>query len=83
VELPDHQKGLIVLSVERGGPAATAGVLIGDVLLALGGRATADTDEVQMALEAHGVGKSVEASVLRGGASRTVAIVIGERPRRS
>lgn len=83
VDLPDHQKGLIVLSVEPGGPAATAGILIGDILLALGGRATADTEEVQIALESHGVGKSVEATVLRGGASRTIAIVIGERPRRS
>ena len=83
VELPDHQKGLIVLSVEPGGPAATAGVLIGDILLALGGHATADTEEVQMALESHGVGKSVDATVLRGGDSRSVAIVIGERPRRS
>ena len=83
VELPDHQKGLIVLSVEPGGPAATAGILIGDILLALGGRATADTDDVQIALEAHGVGKSAEATVQRGGASRQVAIVIGERPRRN
>jgi S1-C subfamily serine protease len=83
VELPDHQKGLIVLSVEPGGPAATAGVLIGDILLALGGRSTADTDDVQAALESHGVGKSAQATLLRGGASRNIEVVIGERPRRS
>jgi S1-C subfamily serine protease len=83
VELPDHQKGLIVLSVEQDGPAAKAGVLIGDILLALGGRATADTDDVQAALESHGVGKNVEATVLRGGTSRNIEVVIGERPRRS
>jgi S1-C subfamily serine protease len=83
VELPDHQKGLIVLSVEPAGPAANAGILIGDILLALGGRATADTDDVQVALEAYGVGRKVEATVLRGGTSQSVAINIGERPRRS
>ena len=83
VELPDHQKGLIVLSVEPGGPAAAAGVLIGDILMSLGGRAAADTEDVQAALEAHGVGQNVEATVLRGGASQTVTFKIGERPRRS
>jgi S1-C subfamily serine protease len=83
VELPDHQKGLIVLSLEPQGPAAQAGVLIGDVLVSLGGAAVADTDDVQTALEAHGVGRAIEAQVVRGGASRALSITIGERPRRS
>ena len=83
VELPDHQKGLIVLSLEPEGPAAKAGMLIGDILIALGERASADTDDVQLALEAHGVGRNVEATVLRGGAARKIAVTIGERPGRS
>jgi S1-C subfamily serine protease len=83
VELPDHQKGLIVLSLEPGGPAAKAGVLIGDILLSLGDRTTVEVDDVQAALETRGVGQSVEAAVLRGGASRSLPIVIGERPPRS
>jgi len=83
VELPDHQKGLIVLSLEPEGPAALAGVLIGDVLVALGGIAVADTDDIQTVLEKHGVGRAIEVAVVRGGASRSVSITIGERPRRS
>ena len=55
-ELPDHQKGLIVVSLEPEGPAAKAGVLIGDILLALGGVQVSDTDDLQGALESHGVG---------------------------
>src|SRR5690242_5641075 len=51
VELPDHQNGLIVLSVEPGGPAAKAGVLIGDVLVALDGSNVGDTDDIQSVLE--------------------------------
>src|SRR5215470_2346231 len=39
VELPDHHKGLIVLSLEPAGPAAKAGVLIGDIVVQLGGKA--------------------------------------------
>jgi S1-C subfamily serine protease len=83
VELPDHLKGLIVLSVEPGGPAATAGVLIGDVVMALDGRAVPDTDDIQTVLESHAVGQKIEAELRRGGIAQKVAIMIGERPRRS
>lgn len=82
VELPDHHKGLIVLSLEPEGPAARAGVLIGDVLTSLGGSPVADTDDIQAVLEGHAVGQSVPAGVSRGGVSQSIAITIGERPRR-
>ncbi|HEY2014154.1 MAG TPA: S1C family serine protease [Bryobacteraceae bacterium] len=81
VELPDHHKGLIVLSLAPEGPAATAGVLIGDILVSLGGKPVEDTDDIQAVLESHPVGQGVEAGVLRGGVSRNVTIAVGERPR--
>jgi len=83
VELPDHQKGLIVLSLEPEGPAAKAGVLIGDIFATLSGAEVAGTEEVQRVLERHRPGESVEARVWRGGQERTLAIAIGERPKRS
>ncbi|HXB72124.1 MAG TPA: S1C family serine protease [Candidatus Acidoferrales bacterium] len=82
VELPDHQKGLIVLSLEPEGPSAKAGVLIGDILVRLGGTAVSETEEIQLVMEGHAVGQAVEAEVLRGGVSRKIAITVGERPRR-
>jgi S1-C subfamily serine protease len=82
VDLPDHQKGLLVVSLEPEGPAAKAGALIGDILLSLGGKSVAETDDLQGALEEHGVGKSVDVGVRRGGAAAKLAVVIGERPRR-
>jgi S1-C subfamily serine protease len=82
VELPDHQKGLIVLSLEPAGPAAKAGVLIGDILVSLGGTAVSDTEDIQLVLEKYPVGQAVEAEVLRGGVSQKIAIAVGERPRR-
>jgi S1-C subfamily serine protease len=82
VELPDHHKGLIVLSVEAGGPAAQAGVLVGDIFVSLGGKTVADTDDVQLALETVGVGQTIEAGLLRGGDPTRIAIVVGERQRR-
>jgi len=81
VELPDHHKGLIVLSLAPDGPAAKAGVLIGDILVSLGGSPVADTDDIQGVLESHPVGQEVEAGILRGGASRNLTVTVGERPR--
>ncbi len=82
VELPDHHKGLIVLSLGENGPAAKAGVLVGDILVSLDGTAVADPEDVQNLVEARAVGQKIEAGVIRGGAPRTVEVVLGERPRR-
>lgn len=82
VELPDHQKALIVLSLAPDGPAVAAGLLLGDILVTLGGAAVADTDDIQSALESRPVGQPVEAGILRGGVAQTIAITVGERPRR-
>jgi S1-C subfamily serine protease len=82
VELPDHQKGLIVLSLQPEGPAAQAGVLIGDVLVSLGGAAVNDTDDIQAVLERYAVGQTIPAGLVRGGAALGIGVAIGERPRR-
>jgi len=96
IPLPEHLKarpgwtwgqagdpgGLIVLSVEREGPAGRAGIVIGDVLVAFDGKPVLDTDDVQAFLSKEHVGKPVKASVLRGGKMTEMTIEIGERPRR-
>lgn len=83
VELPDHHKGLIVLSLEPQGPAARAGVLIGDIFVALDDAAAESTEDVQRALERRRPGERTEAKLWRGGEEKALAIEIGERPRRS
>ena len=82
VVVSNHQKGLIVLSTETGGPAANAGVLIGDILISVNGKPVAETEDVQSAMEGTRPGESVEAGLLRGGAEKRLAITVGERPRR-
>lgn len=82
IELPDHHKGLIVLSLGSDGPAAKAGVLLGDILVSLDGVAVAEPEDLQNVVEARAVGQTVEAAVVRGGVVRSIAISIGERPRR-
>jgi S1-C subfamily serine protease len=83
VELPDHHKGLIVLSLEPEGPAGKAGVLIGDVLVLLAGTAVNDTDDIQTVLEQHAVGRKISIGLVRGGTPLTIEVTIGERPRRN
>jgi S1-C subfamily serine protease len=75
--------GVIVLSVEPGGPSERAGLLIGDILVALNGKSIQDTDDVQTVLEPGFVGKPVKATLVRGGAIAEASITVGERPRRA
>jgi len=82
VELPGGGGGLVILSLEPNGPAAKAGIVVGDVLLTLNGEAVTETDAVQSHLGAGSVGKPLAAGILRGGAPKTVDIVPMERPGR-
>lgn len=75
--------GLIVLSAEPGTPAATAGVLVGDILLSIGGTLVPDPMELRAALGSHAAGENVTVSLLRGGEPKQVNVTLGERSARS
>jgi S1-C subfamily serine protease len=75
--------GVIVLSVEPGGPAEKAGLFIGDILVAINGKPIQDTDDVQGVLEPGFVGKAVAVTLIRGGVLTDASITVGERPRRA
>ena len=75
--------GLIVLSVEADAPADKAGITVGDLLIALDGAATADTENVQTILGSKKVGALVKATFLRGGNVVEAEITLGERPARN
>lgn len=80
VELPElGRTGLLLVGVEAGGPAAAGGLLIGDVLLAVGEHRIDDHDSLMAALSGDAVGKPVEITILRGGQQQKLAITIGER----
>ena len=73
--------GVIIVAVEPDSPAERAGVLIGDILIALEGVAVSDTADVQAMLGPERVGTTVGASIIRAGLLREQAITVGERPR--
>ena len=74
--------GLIVVSVEENGPAEKAGVIVGDIITALGGAPVADTNDVQSLLDPDRVGKPLSVQLVRGGAVTNLTITVGERPQR-
>jgi S1-C subfamily serine protease len=74
--------GMIVFTVEPDGPADKAGAVIGDVLVALDGKAMSDIGDVQATLGSESVGKTIRASVVRGGEKINLDITIGARPLR-
>jgi S1-C subfamily serine protease len=86
VRLPDAlhaaagaQRGLLVLSVEPGSPAAAAGLLQGDVIVELDGRAVADPRELSAALQ-DAFGRALGAKIVRAGAVQAITVTPGERP---
>ncbi len=74
--------GLIVVTVAPDGPAARAGVLLGDVLVALGGEPVSDLEDVQAHLGGDRIGAALTALVVRAGARAELGIMVGEQPRR-
>lgn len=71
---------VIVLEVESDGPAHKAGVLIGDILIAVDGKPVMRLEDVHAHLSDEQIGKPVSAEFLRGGVRRETSIVVGERP---
>jgi S1-C subfamily serine protease len=75
-------RALIVVRVEPEGPAAQAGLILGDVLTALDGAPLREPDDVQVAVAGRAVGSTVRISLLRAGAPLEIPVTLGERPPR-
>jgi S1-C subfamily serine protease len=80
VRLPDGKVGLVILSIDPNGPAAKAGIVVGDVLLSLNGHPVEDTDDVQAQLGPESVGKPITAGILRGGSPLDIQVTPAEKP---
>ncbi len=89
VRLPDAlrqslqrtEKGaVIVLEVEPNGPANKAGIVIGDILVSLSGRAVTRLEDIHSQLSTEVIGKSLPLKFIRGGAIQETSIVVGARP---
>jgi S1-C subfamily serine protease len=75
----EQETGLLVVSIEKDSPAAKAGLLVGDILVALDGNGLEQLDELLSLLSGERVGKPVPAQIVRGGKLQDVSVTIGER----
>ena len=73
VGLDDDRAGLLVRAVDGDGPAGAAGVTEGDLLVAVGDTPLTSVDDLAAALDAV-EGDTVELTVVRGAAERTVTV---------
>ncbi|MEL6260852.1 MAG: S1C family serine protease [Cyanobacteria bacterium J06626_6] len=71
--------GIMVVSVEPGSAAEQAGMLLGDVMVALNNEPLESLRQVQNALGPQSVGQPLEVRLLRGGTLQTVVPTVGER----
>lgn len=76
----NQETGLLLVSVEPGGPADKAGLFLGDVVAGIGGQAVRHLDDLLGALSSDRVGTSVPVKIVRGGAVRDVNVTVGEHP---
>jgi S1-C subfamily serine protease len=78
-QLAGRDRGALVASLEDGAPAATAGVVVGDIIVELAGAPILDPDSLRLALGDR-PGETVELIVLRGGTRLALSATLGSRP---
>jgi S1-C subfamily serine protease len=75
----DQPSGVWVANVERGGPAAQAGLEQGDLIIAADGAPATGLDDLLAALDHDSIGRPTEFQVLRSGRRMTLKITPRER----
>ncbi len=71
--------GLILIGIEKDSPAEAAGLMVGDIIVAVDGKPVRDHDELFACLSGDVVDKSTPVEVLRGGQPQTFDVKIGAR----
>src|ERR1700737_1529552 len=74
-----RESGLLVVTVETGGPAQKAGLLQGDTIVTIDGDSVRHLDELFGKLGRLEVGSAHRLGVVRAGELKDVAITVGER----
>jgi serine protease Do len=73
-------EGALVAEAPAGGAAAEAGIVPGDVVLAVDGRPVASGADLAAQIGSMAPGTAVKITILRDGSERTVSVKLGELP---
>jgi S1-C subfamily serine protease len=76
----DDGVGAMVMSVDKTGPSASAGIRQGDVIVSWNNEKLSGVRALLRALGPESVGSAVDVSVQRGGEPKSFKLIIGERP---
>jgi S1-C subfamily serine protease len=76
----ERESGLMVVGLAGGGPAETAGILPGDIVLDIDGSAVNRPRALSALLGADRIGQTAVLRVLRAGAVQSIGVVIAARP---
>lgn len=74
-----QEVGLVILSIDEGGPAQSAGLLIGDIVIAVGGASVASVDDLVEHLPGETIGSQTPVTIVRGSERQDVSVTVGER----
>jgi S1-C subfamily serine protease len=75
-----QQRGLMVMQVAQDGPAAKAGVVAGDILVAVDGAPASRPAAIARQFGPESIGKQVELRLIRSGVPRMLTATITARP---
>jgi S1-C subfamily serine protease len=75
----EQKTAAIILEVESESPAHKAGLVIGDIIVALSGQPVARLEDVHSQLQGAAIGKSLTLGFVRGGALQETTVIVGER----
>jgi len=78
----DQDTGLLITGVTPDSPAMTAGLVVGDILVAMGDQPLTDIADLQQLLSGRQIGSAIALQVLRGGSPVSVELTPVERPER-
>jgi membrane-associated protease RseP (regulator of RpoE activity) len=74
-----NEPGVLIIAVESGSPAATAGLARGDILLKVNGKPVNNVQELLAVMQATKPGDSATVTIQHGDATRELTVTLGER----
>ncbi|MDO8723729.1 MAG: caspase family protein [Syntrophales bacterium] len=79
ISIAQQEEGVFLASVVQDGPAAAAGLLAGDRIIAIDGEYVSDTNSVLQSIKRKKPGDTVKMQISRGHEQKTVKIIVGKK----